>query len=402
MRLWRPLRRKRGYRHHGLTDVEVRGLEHVAAATAAGQSVLITPNHPSHADPFALLEASDRLGTPFYFMTAWQVFAMTHRLGRRVLQQHGCFSINREGHDLRAFRFAVDVLKRGERPLVIFPEGEVFHLNDRVTPFRRGAVTAALLAARRAQRQVACIPAGMKFLFVDNPLPDLLELTARLEAALGWSSRSGMSLEQRVRQLIEGIVSLKEVAYLGRPQGGPFRERTTGLIAALLGRLEDRYRLDPADLTVPERVKRLRYHVIQRLENDLLTAAHREQCGRDLDDLFQVSQVFSYPLDYLAGKPSLERLAETLDKLEEDVLGVPTASARGRRRAVVAFGEPIVVTAESPIKPAAEKLTGQLQTRVQSLLDAMNETVEPLPAPLGVTPNLNATRASLDGLIPAA
>src|SRR5690606_3272710 len=109
--------------------------------------VLITPNHSSHADPFALLETADQFGAPFYFMTAWQVFGMTHSIGRRILQQHGCFSINREGHDVRAVRCAVDVLATQRQPLVIFPEGEVFHLNDRLMPFRRGAATAALLAA---------------------------------------------------------------------------------------------------------------------------------------------------------------------------------------------------------------------------------------------------------------
>ena len=39
------------------------------------------------------------------------VFAMTHRRGRHVLRRHGCFSINREGHDVRAFRQAVEVLE---------------------------------------------------------------------------------------------------------------------------------------------------------------------------------------------------------------------------------------------------------------------------------------------------
>jgi hypothetical protein len=35
-----------------------------------------------------------------------------------------------EGHDLRALRRAVQVLKSAEHPLVIFPEGEVFHLAE--------------------------------------------------------------------------------------------------------------------------------------------------------------------------------------------------------------------------------------------------------------------------------
>src|SRR5262245_59800461 len=97
MRVWRQFRRRRPLREHGLTNVELHGIEHLRRAVADGHGVLITPNHPTHADPFVLLDASDRLELPFYFMTAWQVFAMTHPLGRRVLRHHGCFSINREG-----------------------------------------------------------------------------------------------------------------------------------------------------------------------------------------------------------------------------------------------------------------------------------------------------------------
>src|SRR5438105_2641492 len=79
-----------------LRRVEVRGADHLRAALAAGHGVLITPNHFSYADPFVLQEASDQLRVPFYFMTAWQVFAAVGPLRRLVLRQHGCFSVDRE------------------------------------------------------------------------------------------------------------------------------------------------------------------------------------------------------------------------------------------------------------------------------------------------------------------
>jgi len=39
-----------------------------------------------------------------------------------------------------------------------------------------------------------------------------------------------------------------------------------------------------------------------------------------MDDLFFVIQLYSYPGDYVAERPVIERIAETLDKFEEDVL----------------------------------------------------------------------------------
>ena len=60
--------------------------------------------------------------------------------------------------------------------------------------------------------------------------------------------------------------------------------------------------------------------------------------------MFLVVQLYSYPGDYVAESPTIERVAETLDKFEEDVLNRFSATVRGSRRSRVAFGEPILVT----------------------------------------------------------
>jgi len=79
--------------------------------------------------------------------------------------------------------------------------------------------------------------------------------------------------------------------------------------------------------------------------------------------------LFSYPGDYVAQQPSVERIAETLDKMEEDVLGFRTARIRGTRKATVVFGPPIRVEAERGKKVEAAVLTRLLEERVQTLLD---------------------------------
>ena len=102
-----------------------------------------------------------------------------------------------------------------------------------------------------------------------------------------------------------------------------------------------------------------------------------------MDALFRVMQFFSYPADYLDGSPSVERIAETLDKLEEDILGVRTAGRRGVRRAVVSFGEPVRVGAFDAGRGAARAVTGELRARVQGLLDDVSRpavTRAPRPA----------------------
>jgi 1-acyl-sn-glycerol-3-phosphate acyltransferase len=125
VRFWRPVRRWTQRHEQHLRAIEVRGLEHLQRADAQGQGVLITPNHVHYADVFVLAEAADRLGRPYYFMSAWQVLGMASPLRRWILRQHGCFSVDRDGTDLRAFRQAVEILETRSYPLVIFPEGEM-------------------------------------------------------------------------------------------------------------------------------------------------------------------------------------------------------------------------------------------------------------------------------------
>ena len=95
----------------------------------------------------------------------------------------------------------------------------------------------------------------------------------------------------------------------------------------------------------------------------------RQALYEDLDDLFLVVQAYSYPGNYVSEQPSVERIAETLDKFEEDVLGVTTATIRGTRRVTVTFGEPIAVEPRGPNKMTTAALTEILETRVQEMLN---------------------------------
>jgi hypothetical protein len=90
---------------------------------------------------------------------------------------------------------------------------------------------------------------------------------------------------------------------------------------------------------------------------------------------FFVVQLFSYPDNYLGKQPTIERLAETMDKLEEDLLEKPMPSIQGRRQAVIQFGEPIPVGPDLKKHLNVENLTTKLQRNVQSLLDRLNGTI---------------------------
>ncbi|MCA9227511.1 MAG: glycerol acyltransferase, partial [Planctomycetales bacterium] len=128
---------------------------------------------------------------------------------------------------------------------------------------------------------------------------------------------------------------------------------------------------------IPNRVKALRQSVIAKLEANIelpdvdIPPDEQRRLVRDMEDLFFVMQLYSYRGDYLDGQPSLERVAETLDKLEEDILERDLPTVRGRRRAEVRFGTPIPI-ASGESRTSVADLTMQLQQAVQAQMDAIN------------------------------
>jgi hypothetical protein len=230
-------------------------------------------------------------------------------------------------------------------------------------------------AAKKAERPVVCIPCALKCFYLDDPTPQLKDLMTRLEVAIHWRPRPDLPLSERLYRFADGMLALKELEHLAQPQSGPVTERTLKLADTVLSRLEARHKVPSKGGIVPERVKEVRRAVIKAIEADGQAAAVKEQLTADMDDLFFVVQLFSYPGDYVAERPTIERIAETLDKFEEDVLRADFPGIRGSRRAVVRFGEPVAVPKERESKGSVEQWTDLVESRVQELLDEINNEV---------------------------
>jgi hypothetical protein len=373
VRWLRPLRLRKQQSELRITDVDVAGEGIVREQLNQGKGVMIMPNHSSHADPYVIYSAADRVGTSLYIMATWHVFHGNSFLGRQALRLHGCFSVDREANDIGAFRLATDILREKKEPLVIFPEGEIYHCNDRVTPFREGAAAIAVAAARKARRSIVCIPCAIKYRYVEDPTETLLETMGQLEESIFWRRQDDQPLEQRIYRFAEALLAVKELEYFRETRHGRLPERIRALGEHILHGVEERHGLvaDTQHAT-PERVKAARRTIIEKRSAEGLEKASIETLDQDLADLFLVVQSFSYPGDYVVAKPTIERMAETLDKFEEDVLSQPTATIKAARRAKVVFGEPIDVVGDHKIKGLTTTLTQQVEAQVQSMLDQEN------------------------------
>ncbi len=364
-----PIRRYKQRADAGLMRIHVRGHETVRDKLAEGHRLLVTPNHSSHADPFTIYAAFDEVRSCCHVMATWHVFMNFSSWMQRCLQWHGCFSVDREANDLGAFRNAIDVLCTKKEPLVIFPEGEIYHCNDRVTPFREGAAAIALAAARKSSQPVAVIPTAIKYRYLTDPMPQLLDVVSKIERRILWRAQPQKPIVERLYCIAEAVLGLKELEYLGTSQSGTVTTRLRSLGETILQRLELMHEVKVNDHDHPIRVKELRKLILTQMNDRHTNDDQRLKLQHELDDLFVVMQLYSYPGDYLrTEKPTVERIAETVDKLEEDVLQRHTAGIRGKREAIVTFGEPHPVNPQKS-RTAVAELTLQLQNRVQDLID---------------------------------
>jgi hypothetical protein len=369
-----PFRRRTLRKSQRFVRVDFDGLENVRKVIDAGHGILITPNHSFHYDSYFMIEAGVRVKRPFHFMAAWQVFAMSRFWEVFYLQRHGCFSVDREGTDLKAFRQALSILQESPHPLVVFPEGDIYHTNDHVTPFRDGAGAMVVSAARKGPRPISVVPCAIKAIYVEDPTPKLEAMMTRLEERLLLRPHRSQKLTERLYRFGDAILSLRELEYAGEARSGPIPARVKRLISEMLDRQEQQFGAKTKTDFTPERVKELRRRHIERMTAETPpTNEELEVIKRAMEELFTIMQIFSYPGDYVAKHPSVERIAETLDKFEEDVFKMPYPTNRGARRAIIRFGEPISVPTGKSQQPSAIELTKRMESSVQALLDQINQ-----------------------------
>jgi len=339
-----------------------------------GDSILLAPNHSDHADPHAILHMAQRFRLKLRFMAARELFD-GGGLQAVVLQRMGIFSVDRDGPDIAAIKTAIEIMSAGRCPLVVFPEGEIYHHHARLDPLMEGVASIVLRAAGRVAegKSAWLVPVAMTFRH-DREVEDTFsERLSRLEDRIGWKPRPSMNIDERIMKLGAGLLALKELEFFGETGNGTLGERLETMCERLLAGVEERRGKDSRATTPPERVRAARYRIRKLLLDEAAppSAAERGALKEDLYRAFTALQAHSYPGDYMLANPSLDRRAETVLKLEEDLLG--ECRYEVWRSATAEAGEPINVSAmlasgELPPKGGAGPLTRMLEERLGGML----------------------------------
>jgi hypothetical protein len=307
-------------RRLGVQRWQFEGLDHLRRSLAAGCGVLLAVNHSRWVDPPVVGVLGLEIGRYFYYLVSYHLFRQG-RFTRWYLNRLGGYSVNREGTDRESLRVSVRIVAHAERPLVIFPEGTYYRQNDRLGPLQEGFSLIARQAVRRGERPVVVHPVALKYWCLQDPRPAIAGLLQRRERGLGWPTQRDLDLLPRLEKLGEALVAVQEIGHFGQAHSGPLDDRLLALAAAMVAKLEGEYAGRTFDGRLMERVRRLRQVVMPHMaEADAEVA---ERAGEALRTLLLCENLNCQSLAYLRQRPSFERLAETMLRLEEAVTDVP-------------------------------------------------------------------------------
>ena len=394
--------------------LEPRDLE-VLRDLPKGVGIILTPNHADETDFKVCLDLSRRCGRRFLFMMNREAFDEGFGTAGWWLQRLGAFSVERGGQNAGAKRYAIEAVERGQEVLVIFPEGEIYYLNDLVQPFKSGAVEIGMQAVVEARRTrpdwtAYLIPLAIKYRY-RQPIHPILERRTRLMEQRLCRRMGGLSLQRRLVHILADLLHRQELAHHLEPDPDRLTElsgRVQEVRKAVLSQIEEKYAgaaVDSQALTM-DRAWRLSSYL-----RDLLTQVGRfstrsqAQFRNDLAMLKRVARMGSWQPQYVDVDPSQERLAEMVLKLEREVYRIKRPHRLANRGVFLRIGGPIdlgrfVPAYQRDAQAVRHRIAEQLRDTIQALINAIPSgtpsTKEGEPdEPEGGPPELDAVRPPL-------
>lgn len=380
-------------KNHRVSELRLEGeTEPVREARARGERLVFVINHPSHSDPQAITELHRRLGLPCSFMAAYDVF-LRSRFNAWCMRKMGNFSIDREAADRKAMAAAIATVTRGGYCLTIFPEGNVYLTNDRVTPFLDGTAFIALKAQQSIEdTPVRIVPVSLKFTHLTTPRETVTRRLVDLARDSGHAYAPGSSEDPLGavtglgRHLIGGYLRkhgfLQDQSAEEASVHDVLKQFASDLVAELEGKLS---LAPPKEGGLVERIRKVR-STIHQIRTD--APGRTDASGRthasgathpEIDGLAEKAilafRVHGYLTPYLTEHPTVDRFDETVERVAEDFYS-RAMPRTGPRRAIAHVHEPLDTAAflaeAGSLKQAVAPLTRAMERAVQAGIDAIN------------------------------
>jgi hypothetical protein len=365
-------------------------------------SVILTPNHPTKADPAVMFDMSKRIGQPFFHLANREQFDRAQGIYGKYLQSVGAYSIARGTGDRASFQQTQQLLQEKGSKVVIYPEGATFSRNDRVFAFQDGVFLLALNALMSMREKgilhdVFIQPVALKYIFTQDATPVIESSLARLELALGLEIHSTGTIISRIDSITKAALRNAEQFYKLPVKENEdthtrlhrLKEHALSGLAPLLG-----VKLGaPEAETLNERARKVfnAFHRVDLASPGTLTGYEEHLMRRQAaqmnhirQELYRLENWLDVGPNYIESHPSEERIADTIIRLEREVLG--TVHFRVPTRCLVRLAQAINIrdyTAHAigtrGMMRIAAKLARQTESAVQAELHWMRRNERRFP-----------------------
>ena len=342
--------------------------------------VLFLVNHATHSDPQIMFEVLRRIGMRSCFMAAYDVFQRS-RIHAWIMQKVGAFSVDRDGSDRQSMKCAMEVLKEGRYALTMFPEGNVFFMNDRACPFLDGASFIALKAQKDLgpDSKIWAVPVSNKLTHRTDQREAVRDKVAALAREIGTDLDRSADVRAELIRIGKQALAVQFDRLGILPAGSAdleFGELLDTSARSIVEELEQDMAFPPrtGDGT-EDRIRRIRSQ-IHHLRTDPEQDARFPQAARWAEKAILAMRILSYTGHYIQDRPTLDRYAETVEKMAEDLSGVlqrPWAP----RHVFSCINPPIDLTGylgafRTDARATVARLTETCEHAVQAGLDEMN------------------------------
>ena len=368
---------------HNRLQLSSRDLATLAAIPPEA-GLILALNHPDEMDIRICMEAARRARRRFTYMINAEAFEEYRGLAGWWLQRLGAFSVARGAMDERSQRYAIELVKQGGQALVMFPEGEIYYLNDLVQPFKTGAVRFGLQAitearAARPDWTVYLLPMAIKYRYRTTIEWLLHRRIRRLENSLAIRSRF-TTLQEHLAHIMAELLKRWQPLERIRAQSQHLvqvSDRVRNVRAAIVASIASKYPqvpLDPAARLRDQAQRLIGFLQEQLRRKQLFSSATRAQIQRDVQDLKRTIQMVGWHPPYTARDPSEERLAETVMKLEREAFGTPRPRPLDDREVLVRIGTP--VNLRPALTAYREDASGTCHRIAEALRDEIQALIE--------------------------
>jgi len=355
---------------------------------------ILSPNHPTGLDPFAMFWLSRKLGQPFNYLAAREVLI---GLKGWMMNRVGTYSVIRGVADRESLRATRKLLGDQDRKVVIFPEGEVYEHNDRLLAFQSGVAQIGFWVLDDLQKQgktlkMPIIPVAIKYRCCDSPRLAIENSLTDLEKALDLSRSTTLTAYQRLRRVGSKVLASME-RDCGLPVGDPdaLDERIRAVRQCTLARVAKRIGTQINETQEPADQLHLLFHDLKSwvgaLPDDANDYDERLYNKRVLEsvplfnELQRLQNFIAVTGDYVAAEATAERFLDVLGRLEKEVFGdvrhkVPR-EARLRIAPPIRLEERYMEYRQSK-RQVVSQVTTQLETTIREMLQQLSSEATPI------------------------